>query len=251
MIFSGFVLTITRIGLLLLQNALLVLALLATAGVSAVATMRVVLGSQEVTVPLLLQTRISEAGALARQHGLLLKVEGKRHDPKVPVDRIAAQEPAPGSALKAHRSVKVWVSLGPERLAVPSVEGASLRSARLSLEQAGLHVARVVEVETPAEEGTVILQRPAAGEADSIGEGVSLLASRGAAGRDYLMPDLIGRKAEDVLDRLRAAGLKVAEVKYRSYPGVAAGVVLRQSPAAGHPVNPRTTVTLDISRGAS
>ena len=37
------------------------------------------------------------------------------------------------------------------------------------------------------------------------------------------MPDLIGRPADAVLDRLRAAGLKVAEVRYRSYPGVAPG----------------------------
>ena len=33
------------------------------------------------------------------------------------------------------------------------------------------------------------------------------------------MPDLIGRPADAVLERLRAAGLKVAEVRYRSYPG--------------------------------
>jgi beta-lactam-binding protein with PASTA domain len=65
------------------------------------------------------------------------------------------------------------------------------------------------------------------------------------------MPDLIGRKADAVLEGLKLAGLKVAEVRYRSYPGVAPGIVLRQVPAAGHRVSPRDTVSLDISKDAS
>jgi beta-lactam-binding protein with PASTA domain len=62
------------------------------------------------------------------------------------------------------------------------------------------------------------------------------------------MPDLIGRPAISVLDSLRAAGLKVAEVRYRSYPGVAAGLVLRQAPLAGYRVSPQTSISLDVSQ---
>lgn len=237
-----------RLAVFLFKNALLLVALAAFAGLSAVATMRVLLTSQEVSVPSLIERRVPEAGALAARRGLLLRVEGKRHDPKVPVDRVVAQEPPAGSTLKARRSIRVWLSLGPQRLNVPAVEGESLRTARLSLEQAGLNVARVVEVDAPQEEGTVLVQRPPAGETDVLVEGVSLLSSRGRAGRDYLMPDLIGRRAEDVLAALQQAGLKVTDVRYRSYPGVAPGIVLRQIPAAGHRVSPRSTVSLDISR---
>lgn len=242
--------TTKRFAVLLAKNGLLLLALAVVAAASALATMRVVLTSQEVAVPSLLQKRIPEAGVAARRAGLLLRVEGKRHDATVPADRIATQEPPPGATLKAHRSIRVWLSLGPQRLTVPAVEGGSLRTARLTLDQAGIPVARVVEVEAPAEEGTVLMQRPPAGETDTIGDGVSLLASRGPAGRDYLMPDLIGRKAEDVLEALCRVGLKVAEVRYRTYPGVAPGIVLRQAPAAGHRVSPRSTVSLDISKAA-
>ena len=241
-------LSIKRFAVFLVRNGLLAAALAVAGGLSALATMRVVLTSQEVAVPSLIDRRVPEAGILAAHHGLLLRVEGKRHDLRVPADRIAAQEPQPGSTLKARRSIRVWLSLGPQRLAVPSLEGESLRTARLTLEQAQIPVGRVVEVDAPAEEGTVLVQRPPAGETDSIGEGVSLLASRGAAGRDYVMPDLIGRQAEDVLQALQIAGLKVAEVKYRSYPGVAPGIVLRQVPAAGHRVSPRSTVSLDVSK---
>ena len=65
------------------------------------------------------------------------------------------------------------------------------------------------------------------------------------------MPDLIGRQADAVLDRLRAAGLKVADVRYRTYPGVAPGIVLRQIPAAGHRVSTRGAVSLDVSKAES
>lgn len=232
---------------LLLKGSLLAVGLVAAAGLSAVATMRVVLSSQEVSVPSLLEKRIPEAGALAARQGLLLRVEGKRHDAKVPVNRIVSQEPPPGAALKTGRSLRVWLSLGPQRRAVPAVQGESLRTGRLTLEQAGLPVVRVVEVDAASQEGTIMVQRPPAGEADDAGQGVSLLASRGRP-RDYVMPDLIGRRAEDVLPFLQHAGLKVADVRYRSYPGVAPGVVLRQAPPAGHRVSPHGVVSLDVSR---
>ena len=62
------------------------------------------------------------------------------------------------------------------------------------------------------------------------------------------MPDLIGRQAADVMDGLRRHGLKVAEIRNRTYPGVAPGVVLRQFPPAGHAVSPRTPLSLDVSK---
>ena len=240
-----------RLSRSLFRNALLGIALLATAGTSALLTMRSILTAQDVVVPTLVGRGLAEAFGLAAQQGLSVKVEGKRHDPHVPAERVAAQEPPGRSFLKSHRSVRVWLSLGPRKITVPAVEGTSLRSARLSLEQAQVPIARVVEVEDPAEEGTILVQHPPAGEAGSAVEGISLLVSRGPRAADYLMPDLIGRQADQVLDRLRAAGLKVAEVRYRTYPGVAPGIVLRQIPAAGHRVSTKGAVTLDISKADS
>lgn len=244
-------LTNLRLNRPLFRNTLLGFALLATVGASALLTMRSVLTAQDVVVPLLVGRGLTEAFGLASQQSLGVKVEGKRHDPRVPADRIAAQEPPGRSLLKANRSVRVWMSLGPRRIIVPAVEGTSLRSARLTLEQAQVTIARVVEVLDPAEEGTILVQHPSAGEAGSAVEGVSLLVSRGPRNADYLMPDLIGRQADQVLDRLRAAGLKVAEIRYRTYPGVAPGIVLRQIPPAGHRVSTKGVVSLDISKADS
>lgn len=238
-----------RAATLLLKYGLMALALLVTAGLSALTTMRVVLTAQEVEVPSLIGRRVGEAGALAGRHDLLLRVEGRRNDARVAADRILAQEPPPGSRLKSQRSIRVWVSLGPRRLAVPGVEGESVRTGRLSLEQAQVPVGRVVEVPDATEEGTVLMQNPPPGETGALPpEGVSLLVSLGPAWSEYVMPDLIGRRGAEVLDALRAAGLKVTDVGYRTYPGVAPGTVIRQSPAAGYRVSRHTAVTLEISR---
>ena len=78
------------------------------------------------------------------------------------------QEPPPGSALKSHRSIRVWLSLGPRKLTLPAVEGQSLRTARVALDQTRLQVARVAEVDDPAAEGTVLVQHPPPGEVSAI-----------------------------------------------------------------------------------
>ena len=242
---------VKRFTAFLLENALLAGALLLTAALSAVTTMRIVLSSQEVVVPSLLHRRVADAGALAGRHRLLLRVEGKRHDDRVPVDAIVAQEPAPGAQLKAQRSVRVWVSLGPRRLNVPALEGQSVRSARLTLDQLQLPVARVAEVPDAAEPGTILVQNPAAGETDHVGEGLTLLVSQGPRQVDYVMPDLIGRKVEEAEDLLRRAGLHTGDVRVRSYPGVPPGIVLRQLPPAGHRVSSVVPIALDVSSSGS
>jgi eukaryotic-like serine/threonine-protein kinase len=242
-------LTLKRIAAFLLRNSVLAVSLLAAMGATALTTMRVVLSTQDVQVPALVARRIPEAGVLAARRGLSLRVEGKRHDAHVPADAIVAQEPAGGATLKAHRSIRVWLSLGPRRLVVPPVEGEGLRTARISLDQAQVPLGRVVEVDDPSPEGTILVQRPPAGETDALsGEGLAVLVSRGPGSFDYLMPDLIGRSADRVLEGLRSVGLKVSEVRYRTYPGVAAGIVLRQVPPAGHRVSTRSPISLDVSK---
>jgi serine/threonine-protein kinase len=230
------------------KTTLLGLSLLLAAGASALLTMRTVLDTQQVEVPSLLGRTVPEAGQMASGRGLLVRIEGKRNDPRIPPDHIVAQEPPGGAALKSHRSVRVWLSLGPRKLSLPAVEGQSLRTARLAFDQARVEIARVAEVNDAADEGSVLVQHPPAGEVEIIEGGISLLVSRGSSRRDYVMPDLIGRRADEVIAPLTAAGLKVADVRYRSYPGAGEGVVLRQSPAAGHRVSPHSTVSLEVSQ---
>jgi serine/threonine-protein kinase len=236
----------------LAKTTALVSALLLVTLASAILTMRTAMSMHVVRVPNLRGMRLPQATSLLLGSDLTLRLVGKRHEALVPAGSIAAQEPPAGSTLKTHRTVRTWLSLGPRQLEVPTLVGTSIRSARLALDLANLPLRRTVEVHTAAPEGEIIMQWPAPGTADSLEEaGVSLLVSQGPAGSEYVMPDLIGRPVEEVIDALRRAELKVTEIRYRSYPGRAAGTVIGQYPRPGFRVGPRSPISLDVNRDAS
>ena len=80
------------------------------------------------------------------------------------------------------------------------------------------------------------------------GAQVTLLVNRGGRGASYVMPDLIGVNGDRAAEILRARGFRVAVVGSNPYPGVAAGVVLRQSPQAGFQIGPGEPISLEVSR---
>jgi beta-lactam-binding protein with PASTA domain len=62
------------------------------------------------------------------------------------------------------------------------------------------------------------------------------------------MPDLIGVNGDRAADVLRAGGFRIAVVGDHPYPGVPAGIVLRQSPQAGFEISRGETISLEVSR---
>ena len=80
------------------------------------------------------------------------------------------------------------------------------------------------------------------------GDAVSLLVNRGERGRTYVMPNLIGVTADGAADILRARGFRVTVVSEQPYPGVAAGIVLRQAPEPGLQIAQSDTISLEVSR---
>ena len=167
-------------------------------------------------------------------------------DPKVPAGQILAQEPTPGSRTRRQRSVKVWVSSGPRAMTVPMLVGESERTAQLRLQQDGFELAGTSEVrsdEYPA--GAVIAQWPGP---KSNAARVAMLINRGERGDSYVMPDLIGVNGGRAADVLRAKGFRVAVVGDHPYPGVPAGVVLRQNPQGGFQIAPGEPISLEVSR---
>jgi beta-lactam-binding protein with PASTA domain len=236
----------------LAKRAALAMALLLVLLASAVLTMRSAMSMHVVRVPNLRGTHLPQATSTLLSSELTLRLVGKRHDPQVPEGSIAAQEPEAGAALKTHRTVRVWLSLGPRQLEIPTLVGTSIRSARLALDLASVPLARIVEVHTASPEGEIIMQWPPPGTADLLDDtGVSLLVSQGPGGAEYVMPDLIGRPVDDVIEGLRRAALKVTDIRYRSYPGRMAGTVIGQYPRPGYRVGPRSPISLDVNKDLS
>jgi serine/threonine-protein kinase len=222
-------------------------ALLATYLLFAAASMRLALKTREVLVPSLAGRTVNEASALLADAGLALKVEeGARIDPKVPAGQILTQEPQAGISTRRQRSVKVWISAGPRALAVPAFLGESERTAQMRARQNGLELRTGAEIrsgEYPA--GSVVAQSPPPKSASAQ---VALLINRGERGTSYVMPDLIGVNGDRAADLLRAKGFRVAVVGEHPYPGVPAGIVLRQNPQGGFQIAPGEPISLEVSR---
>ena len=221
--------------------------LVATYLLFAVTAMRVALRVREVPVPDLRNHTVAEATAQLQEAGLALTVdESGRLDPKVPAGRIAIQEPAPGAITRRQRSVRVWVSQGPRITLIPALTGESERAAQLRLQQDGLAVTSLAEVRSSDfPSGTIIAQEP---PGSARGTEVALLVNRGDRIHYYVMPDLIGVAGSRAVDLLRARGFRVTIVGELPYPGVPAGIVLRQFPAAGFQIAAGDPISLEVSR---
>lgn len=222
-------------------------ALLATYLLFAAAAMRVALRSGEVKVPDLSNRTVNEASAVLSNLGLTLKVDDtQRTDLKIAAGRIAQQDPPPGMTARRARSVKVWISSGPRATIVPKLTGETERTAQVRLQQEGLTLVSVAEIRSPDfPPDTIVAQEPAP---DSKSATVALLVNRGERSGGFVMPDLIGINGDRAADLLRSHGFRVAVVAEHPYPGVPAGVVLRQSPTAGFQVTMGETISLEVSR---
>jgi serine/threonine-protein kinase len=221
-------------------------ALAATYFVSAAVAMRMALKAREVQVPDLTNRTANEATAVAGDLGLGVRLDDQRRtDATIPAGRVLAQDPPAGTISRQQRVVRVWLSSGPRGTTTPSVTGETERTAQLRLQEDGLE-SSVAEVHsTDFAPDVVIAQDP---PPQSPGAKVTLLVNRGEQAANFVMPDLIGINGERAATFLRNHGFRVAVVASTPYPGVAAGVVLRQSPQGGFQIAPGEPISIEVSR---
>jgi beta-lactam-binding protein with PASTA domain len=156
------------------------------------------------------------------------------------VDRLSSEDvraglalrtvPGAGTEVERGERIQLFISSGPELVAVPAVIGFSRDSAEAQISEAGL-VPAVQEAESEEPEGEVISQDPSAGSELRLGSTVTITVSTGI--EQVVVPDVVGIGAGDAERQLRADGLvpvrREMEVAERSEDGQ----VIDQRPAAG------------------
>ncbi len=226
---------------------LLAAALVATYGLFVIATMRVAFRARDVQMPDVSGLEVAAATRLVGDDGLTVRVDdNRRFDAKIAAGRIVGQDPAAGATIRRGRSVRVWISRGPKVAVAPNLVGETERTALVRLTQEGmqqLEAATIQSNQYPAD--IIVAQDPPAGlQATNI----ALLVNHAELASGYVMPDLIGVPAGAAMDTLRGRGLRAAIVAQQVYPGVPAGFVLRQNPAAGFQVKPDVPISIEVSR---
>ena len=159
------------------SGIVLMAAILAVAGiVSALTAMRFAIRGREVEVPPLVGKTADDAKDILNHSGLLLKVSSSRFSSEVPEGHILDQIPPSGTRLKVNRTVKVLLSLGERRFAVPNLLGTCLRAAQITLAQRKLALGKALYAHTAEGElSTVVYQAPKPGTQEGADPSVNIL----------------------------------------------------------------------------
>ncbi|MFE0461913.1 Stk1 family PASTA domain-containing Ser/Thr kinase [Kitasatospora sp. NPDC058965] len=166
----------------------------------------------------------------------------------VPSGQVISTDPAVGQKVQKSDGVKVTLSKGPERIAVPDVTGRPLDQARAQLGAARLTPGTTTEDFSPTvPQGSVISTSPAPGQPLAPNAPVALVVSKGAA--PVPVPDVTGKPIDQAQSQLTDAGFKVALATDQAYSDTApAGAVAAQDVTGT--AAPGSTVTLTVSKGA-
>jgi eukaryotic-like serine/threonine-protein kinase len=232
------------------SSIILMVAILAVAGVvSALTAMRFAIRGREVEVPEVVGKTKEEAEEILKRRGLKLRPSSSRFSSEVAEGRVIEQIPPSRTRLKVDRTVKVLLSLGPRKYAVPSLVGTSVRAAQLTLAQRQLSLGNTLYAHTPqGDASSVIYQSPKPGTQEGTDPSVNILISLGPPAQYFIMPDLIGKPAELVASRARTEGFRLGKIEYRKYPGVESGVVIQQKPQAGYRLGKSDLILLEVSQ---
>lgn len=216
---------------------------------SAVIFSQVLLKSETVTVPDLTGKTVAQARAELAKKDLSVAQNGTELSDRWERGLIVRQDPAAGSRIRVTKVVRVVTSSGSEKVPVPDLAGKSLDEALTMLQAAGLLKGNLTQVHTPrVPAGRVLDQKPEPGSVVERNLPVGLLLSQGDVDDRFIMPDLIGRRADGIIGRLNALGFKVADIRYVYYPGAPAGLVVKQDPTNGFRVQKRNRISLEVSR---
>ncbi|MEU6774444.1 Stk1 family PASTA domain-containing Ser/Thr kinase [Streptomyces sp. NPDC046759] len=198
-------------------------------------------------VPPLLAKTEAQARDRLKAAGLEVGQIKREYNDTVQRGTVIGTDPISGARIRDHDSVTLTISLGPQTVSVPDVQGRPLADARARLKAAGLEPGMVTrEFSEDVDNGSVIATTPRAGTRRHAGSAIALTVSKGSP---IDVPDVTGDDPADARKALTDAGLKVVIAPEQVNSDADKGKVARQSPGTGSQAAEGDTVTLTLSKG--
>ena len=197
-------------------------------------------------VPRLVGSDLEAARTRAAAAELRVRVVRSEYDERRPKGTVLEQEPAPGREQKENRPVRLVVSRGPPPVGVPDIAGLTVEVATERLTGAGLVVGIITRVYHPLVPAEQVMTWAGRGKSLPKGASVDLTVSDGP--EPIAVPDMSGKTFDEAAAELREHGfVPVREDVFSD--NVAVGTVVGTRPAAGDRAQPRSRVTLRVSKG--
>lgn len=204
---------------------------------------------KEVSVPDLNKKPVSEALGLLAAQNLALKQAGVEFAQDVPPGSVLRQIPSAGSTVREGRVIRVWLSQGDEMVFVPSLVGTDLRSAQLSVRQAGLVVGKVENAYSLTyEKGLIVAQQPKQDSMVHKGDKVSLVISDGQPPASViLVPNFKGKTLAQATLWASAQNVNLI-IKEDANSMFRNGTIAAQRPGADNQIAPNSNLEITVSR---
>jgi serine/threonine-protein kinase len=200
-----------------------------------------------VVVPSTVGATEAELTAALTPLGLTSLIVERRYSEDIEANRVIESIPAGGGKLDPGGTVKIVLSKGPERYAVPMVQGLTPEAAINLIKKSPLRVAPLIEVfDATVPKGFVISSAPVVGSKVKRNTTITLTVSKGI--EQVALASYVGKSGEQALNELTEAGFKVTST-YAFNETRLAGEVISQTPAGGATANKGGAVSLIISKG--
>jgi serine/threonine-protein kinase len=169
----------------------------------------------------------------------------KQTSSTVQANDVINTSPSAGTLLPANSVVKVYVSAGQKKVAVPNVVGEDQNTAENKLQALGLNPElKTVRSTKPA--NTVVSQQPVAGTSVKPNSTVVLDVSGGGT----TVQSVVGDPVATAKSILQGQGFQVNEVEQPGPTTAAVGTVYAQNPQGGALATPGSTITIYVQPAA-
>ena len=170
------------------------------------------------------------ASEIAAQNGLGIDF-GEEYSETVPKGHVIRTDPESDSKVLKNSTIKAWISLGPERYAVPALAGKTLEEATAILQQNNLQTGNITrEYSDTVAENVVVSAGTAEGTQVKRNTGIDLVVSKGP--EPIPVTNYVGKATAEAKEALTGLGF-VVNVTDAHSDTVAAGSVISQTPAEG------------------
>jgi serine/threonine-protein kinase len=200
---------------------------------------------EQVQVPPLANLQQAAAEQAVTDAGLEVGTVTTEASTSVAEGLVIRSSPASGAQVQKGSTVDLFVSGGPDTVAIPNVVGLDEERARGTLDQAGFTSINTAQVDSLEEEGTVVAVSPAEGAQAARSTPIRLQISTGT----IRLPDVANRGEEEARRILTEAGFSPGQIVNQNAErdDVAAGTVVGTEPGTGTAVGAGEEIVLLIA----
>jgi serine/threonine-protein kinase len=212
-------------------------------------TMTFLIKGEEIKTPDFIGKNLREAYEIASKTGIYLKKSVGFYNKNYQPLTVFNQSPAANERIKENSVVVIYVTPELMEVKVPELAGFTLKECEAILKRETLsrrNISYMNAEDIPYD--SVIGQSIPAGESVVSGSEVDVLVSSGKREKSYIMPNLIGKEAQQVIALFAQYNLPIVAIKEVAYNYVNPGTIIKQHPASGFRINEKTRISLEVSQ---